>query len=166
MIRKIAWVAFFMATSVSCLDEPDCYALNNNLISLSFKKPDNTADVIKFQGIETRNKDNVPVVGYVGDSVSTVVLPLDYFSDETAYVFRHSEWRPDTVFFSTDTVIFRYLSKVQFVSDSCGQRYVLSGLSVVEMEEESTFDSLRILSTTPYREGTSAKTTIEIRRTK
>jgi hypothetical protein len=161
MIRKLAWIAFFMTTSVSCLDEPDCFSLNNNFVQIAFKKlADGTADALKFSTIETKNKEGatINIKTYEGQTASTVNLPLDYLTNETTYIFRHS----DTV---TDTMTMKYVSKIQFVSDSCGQRFVLSNLSVVKRDTAfTTLDSVRLLSTIPFKANTTAKTTIEIYR--
>lgn len=154
MIRKIAWFSFFMTMSVSCLDEPDCFALNNNIVQISFKNlSDGTANAIQFQSIDTRNKENTTVLVYTNQNLSVVSLPLDYLTNQTVYTFRHSDSLEDKL-------TFKYLSKAQFVSDSCGQRFVLSGLSI----GETTFDSVRLLSNIPFRASTTATTTLEIYR--
>lgn len=146
MARTSAWLLVFSLMTVSCLDEPDCYQLNNYLVAISFKKlEDSSTDNASFTAIGTVT----PPLLFSGDTtLSKLVLPLNYFTDETTFFFE-----------TADTVRFLhlgYLSQAQFVSEDCGEKFVLSALRVLE----HSFDSVRLVTDVPTSAGTS--TNLEI----
>ena len=54
MVKKSAWFLSFLLMTAGCLDEPDCYLLNNNIIGVSFKKLENsTADTVAITAMGT-----------------------------------------------------------------------------------------------------------------
>ena len=126
--------------TAACLDEPDCYLLNNQIIGISFKKLENSStDTVSITAIATVSP---PVLFFGGDTtLSRLFLPLNYFQDETAYLFENAD--------GIDTLRLGYISQAQFVSENCGEKFVLSELKVLE----HTFDSLRLVSDTPTREA-------------
>lgn len=128
--------------TAACLDEPDCYLLNNHIIGISFKKlEDSSTDTVSVTAFATVNP---PVLFFAGDTtLSRLFLPLNYFQDETAYLFENAE--------GVDTLRLGYTSQAQFVSENCGEKFVLSQLRVLE----HTFDSVRLVSDTPTREATT-----------
>lgn len=134
-------VSFFLLLllSVGCLDEPDCYQLNNHIIGISFKKlADSSADTVALSALGTLE----PPLLFAGDTtLSRIYLPLNYFQDETAYVFQS----PD----SLRLLRLSYLSQAQFVSEACGEKFVLSALRITE----HNFDSVRLVVDTPTRDG-------------
>lgn len=141
MLRTAVWIGFFMAMSVSCLEQPDCYSLNNNAVQLSFKKlADNSADAILFQEVIALDAQK-PLLA--AQTVSAMNLPLNYLATETTFIFKQAD--------GTDTLIVDYLSRAQFVSDSCGQRFVLSDLVI----KHHSFDSVRVLSNVPFKASTT-----------
>lgn len=142
MIRKSAWLLILTIMTAACLDEPDCYLLNNHIIGISFKKlEDSSTDTVSVTAFGTVNP---PVLFFAGDTtLSRLFLPLNYFQDETAYLFEHAE--------GIETLRLGYISQPQFVSENCGEKFVLSGLRVLE----HTFDSIRLITNTPTREGTT-----------
>ena len=139
MIKKSTWIILFLLIPASaCLDEPDCYSLNNYIIGISFRKlADSTADTVGFTSIRIAN----PEILFKDDTVSKIYIPLNYFQNETTFLFDH----PD----NTQILRLGYTSQVQFVSEGCGERFVLSNLRVLE----HSFDSIRILTTNPSREA-------------
>ncbi len=124
--------------AAACLDEPDCFSLNNYIIGISFRKlADSKADTVAFTSIRIE----VPEVVFAGDTVSKIFLPLNYFGNETSFLFES----PD----ATRLLRLGYSSKVQFVSENCGERFVLTDLKVLE----HSFDSVRVLNTDPARDA-------------
>jgi hypothetical protein len=125
-----------MATA--CLDEPDCFNLNNYIIGVSFRKLDTgIADTVTFSSIRLAE----PAIILKDDTTSRTYVPLNYFENETTFLFD----RPDR----TDFLRLGYTSQVQLVSEDCGERFVLSNLHVLE----SSFDSIRVISSNPAKEA-------------
>lgn len=121
--------------TVACLDEPDCYNLNNYVIGISFKKLENsTADTVYVSAFGTIEP---PFLFLADTSFSRLNLPLNYFQDETAFFFED----PDT----TRILRLGYTSQAQFVSENCGEKFVLSQLRVLE----HSFDSVRLIIDVP-----------------
>jgi hypothetical protein len=119
----------------ACLDEPECFSLNNNIIGITFKKiEDGTASPVTFTSITALGNQTI-----FGATSNKVYLPLNYFRDTTSFVFVQET--------RTDTLRFHYTAKAQFVSVECGERYVLSDLDTIRQ----TFDSLRFIGRTPGR---------------
>jgi hypothetical protein len=136
MLQRSTCFLIFLIMTVACLDEPDCYNLNNDLIGLSFKKlTDSSTDTVSFSLVAT--DDEPPVLFLPDTAVSRMVLPLNYFRDDM------------TLFFETDTVVnvlrLGYTSQAQFVSENCGEKFVLSDLRVLE----HSFDSVRLITDVP-----------------
>jgi hypothetical protein len=137
MVRVSTWLLFFMLMTVSCLDEPDCYSLNNYIIGIGFKKISTSkGDTVVFKSVTT---EEPPLLFYDSAAFSRIVLPLNYFQDETTFYFQEE----DTVRF----LRLGYTSQPQFVSENCGERFVLSNLRVLQ----HTFDSVRLVHDAPTR---------------
>jgi hypothetical protein len=137
MVRLSAWLLFFMLMTVSCLDEPDCYSLNNYIVGIGFKKiATSRADTVVFNSVTTAEP---PLLFYDSAAFSRIVLPLNYFQDETTFYFQEE----DTVRF----LRLGYTSQPQFVSENCGERFVLSNLRVLQ----HSFDSVRLVHDVPSR---------------
>ncbi len=140
MVKKGFWLGLLVMMTVGCLDEPDCYLLNNHIVGIAFKKiSDSTADTVSITGIaafpEIVTKDTA--------NVTRVFLPLNYFQEETTFYIKDLE--------ETRFLRLGYLSQVQFVSDQCGEKFVLSELRVLE----HSFDSVRLVTNVPTREGSA-----------
>lgn len=152
LIKRAGWSVFFMIMAVSCLDEPDCFSLNNNIIQITFKRlAGNAADSILVLGISAEDSDSI----FYRNTIFTngkIILPLNYLADGTTYTIRQMH--------RTDVLTLQYRSKVQFVSEECGERFVVSGLSI----DSHTFDSVRLVSDIPSRALVSAANNIEIYR--
>jgi hypothetical protein len=138
IIKKSGWFLFFVILASSCLDEPDCFSLNNNMIGIAFRKiSDGQADTVFFKNIRVDGTDGA----YSGGTLLTAIdLPLNYYQNETAYHFEGLA--------TTYDLHFGYTAKTQFVSEDCGERFVLSDLVVTA----PAFDSLRLMARTPKRE--------------
>jgi hypothetical protein len=121
----------------ACLDEPDCFRLDNYYIGIAFKKlADSTADTVGF----TTLRVEAPPLIFTGDTLSKIFLRVNQFQNETAFFFDN----PDT----TRVLRLGYSSKPQFVSEDCGERFVLTDLRILQY----SFDSVRVLNNTPSSE--------------
>jgi hypothetical protein len=139
MVNKSALFLLLILLGAGCLDEPDCYQLNNHIIGISFKKlADSSADTVELLAMGTLEP---PLLFAADTALSKIYLPLNYFQDETDYVFES----PDSV----RLLRLTYLSQAQFVSEDCGEKFVLSALRI----KEHNFDSVRLVVDTPTRDG-------------
>jgi hypothetical protein len=147
-MKKPTWFIFSLLLIISCLDQPDCFRLNNNVIGIAFRvmgsqKPDTVALwSVQLSGTNDIVTDD--------DSLATAIgVPLNYTTGQTELTFNGA----------TDTrrMLLSYLVSTQFVSEDCGERYILSGVGV----QEHDFDSVRVVNATP---GKTASTNIEVYR--
>ena len=137
--KTSAWVLIVLLLTATCLDEPDCFHLNNNYVGISFKKlEDSSTDTMVVTGLATLQ----PALRFADDtSFSRVTLPLNYFADETTYLFGTAD--------GIKSLELTYVSQAQFVSENCGEKFVLSGMRV----GRHSFDSVRLIYDTPSSEG-------------
>jgi hypothetical protein len=150
MLKNGLWFLFFLLLAVSCLEEPDCFSLNNNVVRISFRKlSDSSADTVFMSSITAaEGTDSV----FLESSLLTgVVLPLNYYKTETQFVLQGQS--------KTYDLGFNYKSQPQFVSADCGERFVLSELTSFS----TTFDSVRVIQNSPGK-TTSGGTNIEVYR--
>ena len=133
MIKKIGIFLCYTLIASACLDDPDCFSLNNHIVGLTFKnKSDGKAATITFTGINAEGSDSVFTA-----SLNTVFIPLNYFKNETTFYFKQQA--------TSDTLQLSYKAQPQFVSPDCGERYVLSELKVTY----HTFDSVHVANAVP-----------------
>jgi hypothetical protein len=127
----------------SCLDEPECFGLNNNIVGISFRKLlDGKADTVFFSRIISDETDSV---FYEATLATGIDLPLNYYQNQTIY---HFEGLGENY-----EMQFDYNAQTQFVSEDCGERFVLTDLAVASVG----FDSLRLMARNPktaYQTGT------------
>jgi hypothetical protein len=119
---------------VSCLDEPDCIGLHNNIVGVTVK--DKLRGAALFIPIDSILFDGVGRI-YNYDSTNTFVLPINYYEQQSSYSIYI-----DGVKYK---LALSYLSQPQFVSPKCGTRFQVSGLAV----KETGFDSVRVVNGTP-----------------
>jgi hypothetical protein len=145
MLKRAVWFLILTAIGFSCLDEPDCFSLNNNVIGISFKKmSDGKADTVYFESVTADGTTTV----FLENSLVTGIdkLPLNYYTGETVFHF--------TALGRTYDLPLTYTARTQLVSEDCGERFVLTNMKL----GEHSFDSVRALSTTPKRsDGTGAQ---------
>ena len=133
-MNKTALFTFVLIIAVSCLNEPDCYQLNNNTVVIYFKILGGGTDIIPITSVQTPESDS----SYNGDTtLSKIVLPLNPKTEETLYTFQGAG--------VTNTLHFGYTRQVQFVSEACGERYYFQNLDVLNHD----FDSVRVVSAIP-----------------
>ena len=135
-MRNLVVYLFLSLFAVSCLDEPDCIEKRNNLIGISFKKYSDFKTALTQQ-IDTVTAKGA-IVGLSGPiATSSIVLPLDYLNDTT---YLNLEIAGQDY-----PLVLTYQSKASFISDDCGEKYILSSLDVAEHH----FDSVNVTSRTP-----------------
>ena len=139
IVTKIKWFLFVSIMAISCLDQPDCYQLSSDQIGITFKVlGTNKTDSVSLQRIEIEGSKK----SYYHDAtLINGVLPLNYLKDETAITIVGKDIND-----VSGTLLLKYLSEVQFVSDECGPRYILSDLSIAN---QSGFDSVHVVASQP-----------------
>ena len=146
-MNRLTWFVFLSIITISCLNEPDCYQLDNDEIGMVFSVMEFGEDIDTLKNIRISGTDSI---FYQNVITSGVLLPLNPNVDELKYVF---QWENGTI----DTLLLGYKSQIQYVSEDCGQRYVFNDLKPVS----STFDSVRVFDATP---GYTASTNLVIYR--
>lgn len=138
-MRRSAWFLVFMLITAACLDEPDCFHLNNDLVGISFKKlSDSKTDTVYL----SRTGTETPSLVFYADTVlSRITFPLNYFENETTFLFEDTS-------LTVRRLRIGYKSQAQFVSENCGEKFVLTDLRVLE----HSFDSVRLLRDAPSSE--------------
>jgi hypothetical protein len=138
-MRGIILFALLISIGVSCLEPPDCIEKRNNLVGVTFKssKDGKTAAQV-LDTVYARGSDATIVPS---GNVSQMVLPLDYLNDTTFYTIQIAD--------TTYKLTLTYNSKIEFVSDQCGEKFSLGNLQVAE----HTFDSVNVISRTPGVDG-------------
>lgn len=145
-MRNANWFIFIAILLVSCLDDPECYNLENDVIGFTYKVMGSGAnDNLAFTGITVNEIEAIFNENFSG---STFTIPLDYLHEGMTMYFQGLD----------DMVTLSYNVQPQFVSKDCGPRFVLSGLNVVD----HTFDSMRVINPTPG--GNAQARNIEIYR--
>ena len=139
MVKQSACFLILLLLACACLDEPDCFHLNNDLVGVSFKKlADSKTDTVYYFQAGT---DDPRLVFYGDTTVSRLTFPLNYFENETTLLFEDSTH-------VVRSLRLGYTSQVQFVSENCGEKFVLTDLRVLE----HSFDSVRLLRDAPSSE--------------
>ncbi len=132
-LKKSSWILFFGVMAISCLDQPDCFRLNSDEIGISLKVlGTNKADVVTLSGVDI---DGVGDILDANVSLSSFLIPLNYLANETGVTITSDK--------ISGTMLLKYLSQAQFVSDECGPRYILSELLI---DQHSGFDSIRLVT--------------------
>ncbi|HMG88774.1 MAG TPA: DUF6452 family protein [Chryseolinea sp.] len=131
-MKKTGLFTFVLIIVVSCLNEPDCYQLNNDAVVIDFKIIGGGSDVVQLTSIQSPE-----AVVIFSDTASRIVLPLNPKKEETLYTLHGPQ--------VDNMVQFGYKRQVQFVSEECGERYYFQDLNVLEHD----FDSVRIVNAIP-----------------
>lgn len=138
-VKKSSWFIFLVLLVVSCLDEPDCFQLNNNRVGISFRViGTGKSDTTFLSHIDVGAIDS----DFFADTASVFLLPLNYLASETDIALEGPNGYSEKLFLG-------YRVQTQFVSEDCGSRFVLSDLQVLE----HSFDSVRIVNGVPTKAG-------------
>lgn len=131
-MKKLGWFAFFLIFFASCLDDPDCYQLHNDIVGITFR----VMGTGKGDSVFVKNSKGIyehkPSYNYL----------LNYFDDGARIDFEGKEGK-------INFLSFGYTVKNQFISEDCGSAFVLSGLNILEHD----YDSARVINSTPSKGG-------------
>jgi hypothetical protein len=132
-MKRAFWFPLFLIMAMSCLDEPDCYRQNLNILGITFKKMyDGTGDTVNiWKAYADGFEDSL---FYNSEGVTSLALPLNYLKTETSFTIEGVE--------RTFQLFLTHQSKTQFVSEDCGSRFIVSDLVI----SSSTFDSVKVVS--------------------
>lgn len=150
-MKRLSWFVLFSILAVSCLDQPDCYQLNNNIALVTFKILGGGNDAVLL------NKVTSPGAGMIFQdslvSSTGIGLPLNPYSNEGSFTFDASYLYGPVV----QTLNLTYLARVQFVSEDCGERHVFTDI----VSPSNDFDSVLVVNTVP---ANPPRTNIELYR--
>jgi len=133
-MKKLSWFVCFSLFAASCLNEADCYQLNNNAVVIYFKILGGKVDKFELYTIQSADAGGPFLVDTV---VSSVALPINPKTEETVFTIAGA--------YGDYELPVTYTRQVQFVSENCGERYVFTNLNVLEND----FDSVLLVNTTP-----------------
>ena len=135
-MKKTGLFVFVVIIAVSCLNEPDCYQLNNDAAVIHFRIIGGGSDAVQLISVQSPEAD---VILYGDTTVSSIPLPLNPKTEETLYTIHGAD--------GDNTLQVGYKRQVQFVSEECGERYYFQDLNVSEHD----FDSVRIVNAISMR---------------
>jgi len=136
-VKKLSWFIFLTLFVFSCLDEPDCFQLNNDVIGISFRVLGSSkADTVRISALDVGAVSG----GVYSDTTYYLPIKLNYLATSMNLDFTGPV-------IGTKTVHLDYRVQTQFVSEDCGSRFILSDLQAPW--NRSDFDSVRVVSSTP-----------------
>jgi hypothetical protein len=147
-MKKVIQFALLALFAFSCLDEPDCFQLNNNVLTLTYKILGGANDQVPFICVQSPATDSVFNALTISDILK---VPLDPTAEALDLDIQD--------FYADHSLALGYSRQVQFVSEECGERYYYSGVEVLSHD----YDSIRIVNAIPQPEIYAA-TNIEIYR--
>jgi hypothetical protein len=112
-----------MSVGASCLEVPDCVNIRNDVVGITFKSLSTNKKL--DQAFDSVNVDGTPLVFYPAVTTSKIVLPLDYFNDTTFYTLHIQD--------TSYNLILSYTSQPEFISEECGERFVVGSLQVTNI---------------------------------
>ena len=133
-MNKTGLFVFVFIIAVSCLNEPDCYQLNNSTVVIFFKIIGGGSDIVELTSVQSPETDSI---FYSNVATSSINLSLNPKTEETLYTLQG----PDV----TNTLHFGYQRQAQFVSEACGERFYYQNLDVLE----HNYDSVRVTNSIP-----------------
>jgi len=131
-IFSISLVFLLLGISGACVNEPDCLDLRITDVQLVFRKMfDGRADTVLVGGVEIIGKDTVLFQNRIATGL---VLPLDPFTDATAYRL----FQPSGI----NEIYLSHQRRLQLITEECGERILIEGVAITS----STLDSVRVLN--------------------
>src|SRR6478609_6629896 len=80
-MKKASWFILFLLMGVSCLDQPDCFRQDQNLVGISFKKMfDGQTDTVYIVKITSPDTHDADYHFYDTTLVTSLSLPVNFFS--------------------------------------------------------------------------------------
>jgi hypothetical protein len=139
-MKSVFPILILMILGVSCLDEPDCIGLHNNVVGITIKSyDDHTALLSKIDSVITI-RDNVKIiVAKAIASQSYLAVPVNYLKDQTTYQIYLEGNKV------AQNIVLSYESQKQFITTECGPRFQLASLTVTQHD----FDSISVVNPTP-----------------
>lgn len=135
MIKRTLWFFVFALMAISCLDQPDCFSLNNNIVGIAFRKLSaNAADTISIDSIF---QTDARITYETTPTTTFANIHINPYAPTTTFYVRAGGQIYD--------LKLDYSSKAQFVSEDCGEKFVITDLKVSSL----TFDSVRVAASTP-----------------
>ncbi len=111
----------------ACLSQPDCLVTASNFVRIDLKRTDtNAVNTVKFIVIRVQGTDTL---FYQGQSVSSLVLPVNPVMDLTTFYFKYKS-NPDTTVVKNDSLTLSYVRQYKVISTDCGGYIYYSGLKV------------------------------------
>jgi hypothetical protein len=134
-MKKLSWFVIFLVLTASCLDDPDCFQLHNDVLGVTFRV------------IGTGQGDSVLLKNFFNQGENKIITSfnakLNYFEEQDVFYFEGEK---------NNFLAFGYTVKNQFISEDCGSSFELSDLHILDHD----FDSVRILNSTPSKgQGTN-----------
>jgi hypothetical protein len=136
-MRTIIRIVFLLLIAVSCLEEPDCINLRNNIVGITFKTIVDNKAIAENQAFDLVTAEGASETLYAGVTASKLLLPLNYLEDTTRYTLQIQ----DTAY----QLVLTYSSQTEFISEPCGERFILGSLDIAMHD----FDSVSVLGKTP-----------------
>jgi hypothetical protein len=146
-MKSIFPILLLLVVGISCLEEPDCTNLYNNIVGVKLK------DAVKLSSIQVAidsiTVEGVPILNKT-ETLSGFLLPLNYYKNETSFVVYYKQ--------TAHPLVLSYLSQPQFVTADCGTRFKVGSLAV----KEHGFSSTKIVNATPGVNATANNVEIYI----
>jgi Family of unknown function (DUF6452) len=118
---RFCLLALFVVLFLSCLSEPECVVTASGNVKISLTKPtSDTAFFVKFDRIVVSGTDSL---FHVGDSVSTVILPVQPGNYQTTFHFFYDS--------KQDSMTISYTRSARVISPACGAFLYFQDLTVV-----------------------------------
>src|SRR5688500_2522809 len=104
-MKKLGWFSFFLVFFASCLDDPDCYQLDNDIVGVTFRvMGTGKGDSVLVKNFSTDKFEYGPSFNY----------QINYFVENGQFDFEF-EGKTEPNFLS-----FGYTVQNQFISEDCG----------------------------------------------
>jgi hypothetical protein len=134
-VKKSSWIVLFTIFGMSCLDQPDCFNLTNNSLTISFRKiADGALDTLFSAQLRIAGLDTV--INSIDNKNTAVRLPVDFTA--TAMSLSLSDQLKER------SIDIGYTVQPQFVSEECGPRFLLANLTA----SSPSGDSVRVVNAT------------------
>jgi hypothetical protein len=132
-MRSFFPILILMILTISCLDQPDCIGLHNDVVGFSFKNAGNgTAISIQVDSVIADNA----VIAKPGP-VTSFSMPINYYKDQTSF----------KVYIGgvVHNLTLGYKVQTQFITTDCGERFQVSSLEV----KAHDFERVSVVNGTP-----------------
>ena len=90
-VKKTSWFLFLIVFAISCLDEPECYLLNNDMAGIYFRvMGSNQLDsanvtTLLINGTPPSIAEGVVWQDLADNFLTGFAVPLDYFNNQTNF---------------------------------------------------------------------------------